>query len=79
MISWFVVLLFVAYVIVGQKLTLDAVRHLRNPRRTYFYTPLLSPEEFAPQGEFARRRAVRYWYGGAVVVGLTFFFAWLAQ
>jgi hypothetical protein len=63
--SWFVIALFVAYILIGLKWTFDASKHLRNPKQTYFYTPLLSPEEFTPDGERWRRRALRFWYGGS--------------
>lgn len=67
-LGWFAIVVAAVYIIIGQKFILDASRHLKNPRRTYYYTPLLSPEEFTPEGEFWRRRAIRYWYGGAAVV-----------
>lgn len=69
----------ILYVLVGQKLILDASRHLRNPHRRYFYTPLLSPEEFTDAGERFRRRAVRYLYGGGIVVALLFVLVWFLQ
>lgn len=74
-----VFIIAVLYWVVGQKLTLDACKYLRTPTRTYLYTPLLSPEEFTPEGEPLRLRAVRYWYGGAVVVGVLFTIVWVSQ
>lgn len=77
--SWAVIAVLVCYIVIGQKVTLDAYRHLRDPRRTYYYPPLLSPEEFSPEGEAARRRAVRYWYGGAVLMAVLVLAVWFAQ
>jgi hypothetical protein len=78
-LSWFALGLVVLYFVVGQKVTLDAYRHLRNPRHRYSHPPLLNPEEFTAEGERWRRRAVRYWYGGGAVVGLIFLAALLSQ
>jgi len=77
--SWVAFFLIAAYYLVGQKLTLDAYRYLRDPDRHYSYTPLLSPEEFTDEGEPIRCRAVRYWYVGAVVVFLVVMSIWMSQ
>jgi hypothetical protein len=79
MLGWLALLVICLYLLYGQKVTLDAYRHLRDPRRRYGYSPLLSPEEFTAEGERWRRRAVTYWYGGGALVAGLWLAVWLVQ
>ena len=79
MLGWLAISLVVLYFIIGQKVTLDAYRHLRDRKRLYTYMPLFAPEEFTAEGERWRRRAVRYWYRGGTLVGGLWLAVWIYQ
>jgi len=65
-----------AYVIVGVRASNEAYRHLREPQKTHWFTPLLEPDLFTPEGQAARSRAMRFWnWGGAAIIAY-FLFRW---
>jgi hypothetical protein len=62
-------LLTVAYFVVGITLTERAQRHLRNPNKHFWFTPMYEPHLFTDEGNRLRVRALRCWgLGGALLV-----------
>ena len=64
-----------AYVIVGLRASNKAFRYLREPRKTYWFTPLLEPDLFTPEGQAARSRAMRVWNWGGIGI-IAYFLLW---
>ena len=77
--SWMVIGFAVIYILGGQRMAWKAYQHVRPEYRGSLQPSLLSPEHFTAEGEVLRKRALRYWYLGALVVGLLVLAVWLHQ
>lgn len=60
------------YVLIGIILDNRAYQHLKDPDADIWDPPIARPRKFTPEGEAHRRRAMRFWVGGGIVVGLIF-------
>jgi hypothetical protein len=58
------VLVLVLWVGAGTKLEADARKHLKDPNKVYWASPLWSPEEYTEYGNLLRVRALRFWVLG---------------
>jgi hypothetical protein len=70
MLYWLLLALLFGYYIVGDRLTAQAMRYLREPRRRWSASPLYRPENFTSEGEASRLRAIRWWQRGGIAVAL---------
>jgi hypothetical protein len=60
---------FVMYFAIGSRLTGQAERHLRDPEKHFWFTPMYEPELFTVEGNRRRVKALRFWlWGGAALV-----------
>jgi hypothetical protein len=60
------------YFLIGIWLDSRAYAHLIDPDADLYDPPIAKPEKFTPAGQEHRRRAVRFWIIGGIVVGLLF-------
>jgi len=66
---------FVVYFAIGIRLTNQAERHLRDPNKTHWFTPMYEPELFTDEGNRLRVKALRFWlWGGAALALYVFIF-----
>jgi hypothetical protein len=64
--------LVVAYFAAGAKLTERAQRHLRDPEKHFWSTPMYEPALFTDEGNRLRLQALRFWAVGAAALALYF-------
>lgn len=62
--------LVLIYFGVGIALTERAQRHLREPNKNFWFTPMYEPEKFTPVGNTLRVRALRFWLWGGIALVL---------
>ena len=65
---WFHLVLAIVYYGIGYLMTNIAFRFVRPERTDPTFLAIYDPANFLPEGEPARRRAVRYWWMGFAVV-----------
>lgn len=62
--------LVLVYFGVGIALTERAQKHLRDPNKDFWFTPMYEPEKFTPLGNALRVRALRFWFWGGIALAV---------
>jgi hypothetical protein len=62
--------LIVVYFAIGIRLTERPQRHLRDPDKHFWFTPMYEPALFTDEGNRLRVQALKFWAIGAVALGL---------
>ena len=61
-------LVLFGYIAIGAKISEEAHAFLKEPKKGLWDSPLFDPDKFRPEGELSRRRALRFWNRGLIVV-----------
>ncbi len=64
--------LVVAYFWIGIRLTERAQRHLRDPNKHFWFTPMYEPDLFTEEGNRLRVKALRYWLWAGIALVVYF-------
>ncbi len=77
--GWLAPILMIAFYALGKYLSTQAWNYLKDPSRPRSENPLFNPDEYRPEGERFRLRAIRFWWGGGVALAVTLFLIWRFQ